>query len=582
MITDGGTFNGQTVTGVGVTKSIRIWYQASQLLTSGADFAALGDALNQACTSLIGTAGINSADCDQVANAAAATQLAIPPVSATTPQAPVCSAADPSVIWSDSFEAGPLVGWSRGSAVGSTSWWWASEKPDSALYAKDGTQNLWADDTSSRTDSVVAMTSSLLVPTGAWFRFDHSYDFEVTNKLLGDGGLLEYSTNDGSSWRDAGPLMTDGGYNGSIYSGSGGDNPLAGRRAFTASSFGYVSTRVDLSSLAGKSIRFRFRIATDSGNGDSSFGGWHVDRLKLYTCGSTDTVAPSVLSLVPETNGSAANPAPTNASSLSWKVNFSEPVSGLDAADFTLSGSSTGWSISSVSGSGAGPYTVTAAGPTATDGTVHIALAAGSVGDAVANAGPAEALDAAQDFLIDTTPPETTIDTSPAAWLRSTTASFSFGATDPGDSGKLVFECTLGNFAVGPTGPRSSADSCSSVKTFTKLSQGSRTLKTRAVDAAGNVDPTPATFSFTVDTVAPDTKITSGPTPGVNPRFLFKSANTDVASYQCRFDSEAWAACSSPLARAVPLKKGTHSFSVRALDKAGNVDASPAFKQFRV
>jgi len=582
LITDGGAFNGQTITAVGVTKSIRIWYQASQLLTSGSDFAALGDALNQACSSLLGTASISSSDCDQVAKATTATELANPPVKATTPQATVCSVDEPSVIWSDSFEAGPLVGWSRGSAIGATSWWWASEKPDTALYAKDGTQNIWADDTSTRTDSMIAMTSSVLVPTGGWFRFDHSYDFEVTNRLLGDGGLLEYSTNDGSSWRDAGPLMTDGGYNGSIYSGNGGDNPLAGRQAFTASSFGYVSTRVDLSSLAGKSIRFRFRLATDSGNGDSTFDGWHVDRIKLYTCGSTDTVAPTALSLVPDTKGSVANPAPTNASSLSWKANFSEPVTGLEGSDFTLTGVSTGWSITSVSGSGAGPYTVTASGPLATDGTVHISLAAGSVGDAVSNAGPAEALDSAQDFLVDRTPPETTIDTSPSAWLRSTTASFSFGATDPGDSGKLVFECTLGNFVVGATGPRSSADSCSSRKTFTKLSQGPRTMKARSVDAAGNVDPTPATVSFTVDTLAPDTKITSGPTAGSKPRFVFKSVNTDVAAYQCRFGSEAWTACASPLARSVALKKGTHTFYVRAVDKAGNVDASPALKQFKV
>jgi hypothetical protein len=102
------------------------------------------------------------------------------------------------------------------------------------------------------------------------------------------------------------------------------------------------------------------------------------------------------------------------------------------------------------------------------------------------------------------------------------------------------------------------------------------------VDAAGNVDPTPATASFTVDTLAPDTKITSGPTAGSKPRCVFKSANADVASYQCRFDSEAWTPCASPLARSVALKKGAHSFYVRAVDKAGNVDASPALKQFKV
>ena len=44
---------------------------------------------------------------------------------------------------------------------------------------------------------------------------------------------------------------------------SGFANPLAGRAAFTWQSQGYVTSRATLSSLAGKSVKFRFRIGAD-------------------------------------------------------------------------------------------------------------------------------------------------------------------------------------------------------------------------------------------------------------------------------------------------------------------------------
>ena len=56
LITDGGTFNGQTVTGIGLTKAARIYYEAdAHLLTSASDYADLYNALQQACANLVGT-----------------------------------------------------------------------------------------------------------------------------------------------------------------------------------------------------------------------------------------------------------------------------------------------------------------------------------------------------------------------------------------------------------------------------------------------------------------------------------------------------------------------------------------------
>ena len=58
-------------------------------------------------------------------------------------------------------------------------------------------------------------------------------------------------------------------------------NPLGGRKGFGGESKGYSSSRVNLSSLEGKSVRFRFRVGNDSSGADY---GWWVDDVRVYTC----------------------------------------------------------------------------------------------------------------------------------------------------------------------------------------------------------------------------------------------------------------------------------------------------------
>lgn len=76
LLTDGQTFNDRTVTPIGLEKAVRVFYEAqTNILTSGSDYTALGNALNQACTNLTGTSGIVAADCTQVNNAVLATEM---------------------------------------------------------------------------------------------------------------------------------------------------------------------------------------------------------------------------------------------------------------------------------------------------------------------------------------------------------------------------------------------------------------------------------------------------------------------------------------------------------------------------
>jgi hypothetical protein len=122
LLTDGGTFNGHTVGAIGLEKTARIFYVVeTTLLTSGSDYADLADDLQQACTASIGTAGITSGDCAQVAEAVAATEMSLQPVTgAAVPDAPVCPAgATPVDLFFDDFDgttAGPLA--SPGSNAG--------------------------------------------------------------------------------------------------------------------------------------------------------------------------------------------------------------------------------------------------------------------------------------------------------------------------------------------------------------------------------------------------------------------------------------------------------------------------------
>jgi len=58
LMTDGGTFNGWAVSGIGITKTVSIFYNVQDnRLTSTADYFDLYAALTQACTSLIGGDG---------------------------------------------------------------------------------------------------------------------------------------------------------------------------------------------------------------------------------------------------------------------------------------------------------------------------------------------------------------------------------------------------------------------------------------------------------------------------------------------------------------------------------------------
>ena len=300
LMTDGGTFNGQTITGLGITKVAKIYYEVqTNLLTSGSDYADLYDALYQGCTNLIGTSGITSNDCQQVRNATIAVEMNQQPVAGYNPDAPVCASGQtPANLFFDNVESGS-GNWTFGALSGTSRWGRVSG------YAHSGTYSLYGDDyPAAVSDSYAAMNTSVTLPANAYLHFAHAYGFQDPNY---DGGVLEYSTNGGTSWSDAGSLFDYNGYKGTLSSSFG--NPLGGRSAFIGDSHGYYSSRLNLNPLVGQSVRFRWGMGTDISGYDL---GWLVDDVRVYTCSGTPPPCYSLTTNVsPSGSGSvSASPAP--------------------------------------------------------------------------------------------------------------------------------------------------------------------------------------------------------------------------------------------------------------------------------
>jgi bacillolysin len=289
LMVAGGTFNGKTITPLpgGMVEVAKIFYEVqTNLFTSGGDYADLYDDLQQACSNLIGSGVTTAADCQQVKNALDAVEMSLQPTGCPAPEAPVCpSGKVPNDLFFDNLENPASGNWAHTAISGSDEWFYP-QFPNSQNfefhYATSGQYNFWGFDTKVKSDYTIALTKNVNLPAGSspYLYFNHAFAFESDPNGFYDGGVIEYSTDSGGTWVDAGSLITDLGYVGTISSAYG--NPLGGRQAFAGITSGYVSSRLDLSTLAGQNVRFRFRIGTDEGG--ENFG-WFIDDIRVYTCG---------------------------------------------------------------------------------------------------------------------------------------------------------------------------------------------------------------------------------------------------------------------------------------------------------
>lgn len=207
--------------------------------------------------------------------------------------------------------------------------------------------------------------------------------------------------------------------------------------------------------------------------------------------------------------------------------------------------------------------------------------------------------------VADCTPPVTkltgkpplTASTQPgvgAGVTRQNSATFTFQAYEPvADSSPPVasstqtegatFECKLAKTTgSGTTDPAFAA--CpgpgNGTSTYPGLTDGTYEFSVRALDAEGNGDETPETFTWTVDTTAPETVLNTRTKFWVLARratFGLDVASPDVATdvvFQCFLDG-AGRKCPT-----VMFGPGTHTFAAAATDEAGNSDEAPVSHSF--
>jgi len=317
LMTDGGTFNGRVITGLGINKVAAIYYRAQTVyLVPSSDYLSLYYALNGSCTDLIGGAeGITITDCAQVTKATQAVQMNIRPAAINGTVVTSCPAGYSygTPLLTDNLEGG-TGNWTFNavdnfSSPIATSW----QTTTSTTNSMNTTTALYAPGPSMIINGVfgdgaqesATLTTPVVLPAGQkiFLTFEHQYLLEPYNY---DGAILEYSVNGGSTWVDARYLFNAGtNYNGVIRSYTGDTNPLRGRAAWVANSRNdSQGMRYNLTALAGQSVQLRWRIGYDWG----SYWGYWLDNVDIHTCAPT----PAIPLQVAPVNGALIPQLPTN------------------------------------------------------------------------------------------------------------------------------------------------------------------------------------------------------------------------------------------------------------------------------
>jgi hypothetical protein len=254
------------------------------------------------------------------------------------------------------------------------------------------------------------------------------------------------------------------------------------------------------------------------------------------------------------------------AASYGWTIDTTAPVTTIATKPASTTASTTGAFTFTASESVTGFVCQIDGGAftSCTSGESYTGLAEGAhtfavkaVFDDAGNAGTA----ASYGWAVDLTAPDTAITAQPATTSNDTSPSFSFSSADTG----ATFQCRTDG---------GTWSACTSPKGLTGLTDGSHTFEVRATDAVGNVDATPATRTWTVDTAAPTVSITGtpgNPTNATGATFAF-NASESGSTFECALDSGSFSACSTGEAYTA-LAQGSHTFHVRARDAATNLGA---------
>ncbi|MBT9491899.1 MAG: M4 family metallopeptidase [Paucibacter sp.] len=318
LLVDGGNYNGQNISAIGLTKAAHIYFRAQSVYQGPASgFADHADALQQSCADLTGvnlnslTTGapsgelINAGDCAQVAKMATAVELRTPPTQcnfqpmlAKTPPALCPAGTSPGSLLSDNFEGGKraspswMVSYSGVNPEFTPRTWKTvsglpSGRAGSALFAAAG--NIGSCAAGANQAGLQRVESpEITVPAGSSsprITFDHW----VATETGFDGGNLKISVNGGAWTLVPAANFLYNPYNMTMTTAAGGnDSPLAGQPGFSGTDGGSVGgswgrSIVNLAGFAnaGDKVKLRFELANDGCGGNT---GWYLDDVMVYRC----------------------------------------------------------------------------------------------------------------------------------------------------------------------------------------------------------------------------------------------------------------------------------------------------------
>jgi hypothetical protein len=182
--------------------------------------------------------------------------------------------------------------------------------------------------------------------------------------------------------------------------------------------------------------------------------------------------------------------------------------------------------------------------------------------DTAGNAGP----DVPYGWTIESRAPTASVTLAPPGLSNSRSATFGFAADEPS-----TFQCKQDDGGFEP---------CTSPASYAGLGDGAHVFSVRARDAVGNLS-VPVSHAWTIDATAPETTLTAVPTSGTATSATFAFAASEGGTFECRLDGAPFAPCGSPKSYA-GLIRADHQFEVRAIDAAGNVDATPSLHTWKV
>jgi Fungalysin metallopeptidase (M36)/Secretion system C-terminal sorting domain len=156
---------------------------------------------------------------------------------------------------------------------------WTASSTTAAVWKTSNAQStstpnsFFTRDTAIVSDQILTTTGAFAVSGVTTLSFQHLHNAESG----WDGGVVEISTNNGTTWSDLGNFFTSNGYTSTL--GTGGGNPLSGRRAFSGNSTTFKLSVINLSAFRGQTVKIRFRFGSDNSTGTTT--GWYIDDIRM-------------------------------------------------------------------------------------------------------------------------------------------------------------------------------------------------------------------------------------------------------------------------------------------------------------